>query len=213
MMNTRQGDKFFLKKFIVGPMEVNCYLVADPVTKEACIVDPGAGANSIKNFLRKNGFDLKFVINTHGHGDHIAANGYFNSPIYIHRLDKDFLTDPDMNLSRMFLFTVTSPKPARVLEDGDKIPLGGLELEIIHTPGHTPGSVSIKLDDVIFTGDALFAGGVGRTDFSYGDEELLLKSIKEKLLTFSDDIVIYPGHGESSTIGRERKSNPFLSLG
>ncbi len=210
MMNPKQGDKFFLKKFIVGPMAVNCYLVADPVTKEACIVDPGAEPNSIKNFLRKNGFDLKFVINTHGHGDHIAANGYFNSPIYIHRLDKDFLTDPDMNLSRMFLFTVTSPKPARLLEDKDMIPLGGLELEIIHTPGHTPGSISIKLDGAIFTGDALFAGGIGRTDFSYGDEELLLKSIKEKLLTFGDDIVIHPGHGEASTIGRERKSNPFL---
>jgi len=210
MTNSKQADKFFLKRFVVGPMEVNCYLVADHASKEACVVDPGADPGSVKNLLRKNGFDLKFVINTHGHGDHIAANGYFNSPIYIHRLDKDFLTDPDMNLSRMFLFTVTSPKPARLLEDGDKISLGGLELEVIHTPGHTPGSISIKLDDVIFTGDCLFAGGVGRTDFSYADEGLLMKSIKEKLLKLSDDIVIYPGHGGASTIGRERKLNPFL---
>ena len=185
-------------------MAVNCYLLADPSTRDACIIDPGADAKRIANFMQANGFNLKFIINTHGHGDHIAENRYFDKPIYIHRLDKDFLTDTEKNLSKMFLFRIISPKADRLLEDGDRIPLGTLGLEIIHTPGHTPGSISIKAGDVIFTGDCLFAGGVGRTDFSYGDEALLLKSIKEKLFKFDDATVIYPGHGEASTIGKER---------
>ena len=191
-------------------MEVNSYVVADPESKEACLIDPGAGAGAIKDFLNKNGLSLKFIINTHGHGDHIAQNASFRVPIYIHRLDKDFLTNPDLNLSRVFLFSVTSPKADRLLEGGEKIKLGSIYLEVIHTPGHTPGSVSIKTGDVIFTGDALFNGGIGRTDFPYGDEELLLKAIKEKLLVSSDETIIHPGHGASSTIGHERKTNPFL---
>ena len=207
----RTVDKFFLKHFVVGPMEVNCYLVADPVTKDACLIDPGADPKAIKNFLAKNKFNLKFIINTHGHGDHIAANGSFDLPIYIHRLDGDFLTDPDKNLSHVFIFKIISPKATRFLEDGEELSLGNLKLKIIHTPGHTPGSISIKLDGVVFTGDALFAGGIGRTDFSYGDETKLLRSIKDRLLAFSDDTVIYPGHGESSTIGEEKRLNPFLA--
>jgi glyoxylase-like metal-dependent hydrolase (beta-lactamase superfamily II) len=97
------------------------------------------------------------------------------------------------------------------LEDGDRIALGGLELEVLHTPGHTPGSVSLKIDGVVFTGDALFAGGIGRTDFPYGDEEVLMKSISQRLLTLGDGTVIYPGHGEPSTIGEEKRSNPFIT--
>ena len=191
-------------------MAVNCYVVADPAVNKACVIDPGADAGAIKNFLRKAGYNPEFVINTHGHGDHIAANGSFGCPIYIHRLDKDFLTDPERNLSSFFLFNVRSPEASRLLEDGDKIELGNISLGIMHTPGHTPGSISIKLDGLIFTGDALFAGGVGRTDFAYGNAELLLRSIRDKLLVFDDDTVIYPGHGECSTIGEEKRSNPFL---
>ena len=187
-------------------MAVNCYLLADPSTKDACIIDPGADAKRIASFIQANGLNLKFIINTHGHGDHIAENRYFNKPIYIHRLDKDFLTDTGKNLSSMFLFKVTSPEADRLLEDGDRILLGDLEMEIMHTPGHTPGSISIKVEDVIFTGDCLFAGGIGRTDFPYGDDALLLRSIKEKLFKFDDTTVIYPGHGGPSTIGREKES-------
>jgi len=191
-------------------MAVNCYVVTDPATKKACLIDPGGDASKVKNFLRKNGYAPEFIINTHGHGDHIAQNGNFNCPIYIHKLDKDFLTDTDKNLSSFFLFRVKSPEAARLLEDGDRISLGNISFEVMHTPGHTPGSVSLKLDGIIFTGDTLFNGGVGRTDFAYGDEEALLRSIREKLLVFSDDTVIYPGHGDSSTIGAERRNNPFL---
>jgi len=209
-MNPNASAAFFLKSFVVGPMAVNCYLVADPVTKEACLIDPGAGPSGIKECIRKNGFNLKFIINTHGHGDHIAANGAFDAPVYIHRLDKEFLKDPNLNLSSSFFFKVTSPEASRFLEDGDGVDLGSLKFKVMHTPGHTPGSISLVLDGIAFTGDTLFRSGVGRTDFDYGDEGELFKSINEKLLTLSNDTIIYPGHGDASTIGEERQSNPFF---
>lgn len=189
----------------------NCYLVADASTKEACLIDPGSDPKPIKSFITKEGLDLKFIINTHGHGDHIGANSFFGAPIFVHRLDKDFLKDPDMNMSRSFMMNIVSPDADRLLEEGDVLKLGGLELKILHTPGHTPGSVSVVLDGVVFTGDALFAGSIGRTDFEYGDQDSLIRSITQKLLTLKDDTVIYPGHGEPSTIGEEKKSNPFFS--
>ena len=209
-MRPRAGTKFTVETFVIGPLEVNCYIISDPNGKEAFLVDPGAEAGRLKKFLRENSLGLKFIINTHGHGDHIAANGYFDAPVYIHRLDKDFLKDPAKNLSGAFGFLINTPEASRLLEDKEKIPFGGSALEIIHTPGHTPGSISIKLDSAIFTGDALFHGSIGRTDFDYGDERVLLDSIRKRLLVFADDTVIYPGHGPESTIGEERRSNPFL---
>lgn len=210
-MKAESEDKFFLKRFVVGPLAVNAYLLADPATKEACLIDPGAEARVIKDFINKNGLDLKFIINTHGHGDHIGSNGDFGVPIYIHKLDKDFLSDPDKNLSRMFVFGIISPAASRLLEDGDVVGLGSLRLKVIHTPGHTPGSISLKLDGIVFTGDTLFNGGIGRTDFDYGDEKAILKSIEKRLMTLEDGVVVYPGHGDSSTIGDERRNKPFFT--
>ena len=208
--NSRE-DGLVLERFVVGPMEVNCYVVSDADTKETCVIDPGADPARIKKFLDKNSLDLKFIINTHGHADHIGADGYFDSPVYIHSLDEDFLHDRQKNLSGPFAFFIKAPRVTTTLTDGEDVMLGGLTFKVIHTPGHTPGSISLKLEDVIFTGDTLFAGGIGRTDFAYGDEAMLLKSIRERLLVFPDSTIIYPGHGDSSTIGEERSSNPFLS--
>jgi glyoxylase-like metal-dependent hydrolase (beta-lactamase superfamily II) len=202
---------FTVEEFTVGPLETNCYVVSDSETGDACVIDPGADAETIKRYIRRNGLNLRFVINTHGHGDHIAANCRLGAPVYIHRLDADFLTDPALNLSKMFLFGITSPKASRLLEDGDTLELGRLRLEILHTPGHSPGSISVKLDGVVFTGDALFAGGIGRTDLPHGDTGLLMRSITGKLFTLSDDTRIYPGHGPQSTIGEEKRSNPFFT--
>jgi len=199
-----------IKRFVAGPLETNSYLVWDPSTSDACLVDAGGDAEKIKDFIEENGLHLDFIINTHGHGDHIVANSDFRAPVYIHEMDKDFLLDPGKNLSGAFLFPFVSPAASRILKDGDTVKLGTLTMEIIHTPGHTPGSISIALDDVVFTGDTLFAGGVGRTDFEYGSESSLLRSIKEKLMPLADDIIIYPGHGDESTIGEERDSNPFI---
>ncbi|MCX5679564.1 MAG: MBL fold metallo-hydrolase [Candidatus Omnitrophica bacterium] len=200
-----------IKRFVTGPIETNCYVVWDTSTNDACLIDPGGDAEKIKDFLEDNGLRLDFIINTHGHGDHIAANSYFRVPIYIHEFDKDFLLDPGKNLSGAFLFPFVSPAASRILKDGDTVKLGTLTMEVMHTPGHTPGSISIALDDVVFTGDTLFAGGVGRTDFEYGSEDALIKSICQKLMPLADDIIIYPGHGPESTIGEERSSNPFIS--
>ena len=210
-MDPKSNDNFFLKRFVVGPLAVNAYLLADPKTKDACLIDPGADHKKIKDFINQNGLKLKFIINTHGHGDHIGSNGSFAVPIYIHALDKDFLTDPRKNLSPLFMFSITSPKASRLLNDGDIIELGGISLKVIHTPGHTPGSISLRAGSIAFTGDTLFNNGVGRTDLEYGDEEALLNSIKNKLMTLADDTVIYPGHGEPSTIGDEKRGNPFLA--
>ena len=203
--------KFLLKRFVVGLLGTNCYLVADAVTREACLIDPGWDPEPIKKHIIKDGLSLKFIINTHGHGDHIGANSAFHVPIYIHRLEADFLTDPDKNLSRVFTKGIVSPAAERLLENGDKIKLGELELMILHTPGHTPGSISVVIGGDAFTGDALFAGSIGRTDLAYGDHDQLIRSITEKLFALKDDTVIYPGHGECSTIGEEKKSNPFFS--
>ncbi len=204
-MKTKKKSEAILNRFVVGPMGTNCYVVADPDTKEACIIDPGGDPAGIKSYLSKNGFKLKFIINTHGHGDHIAANKYFDVPIYIHELDKDSLGDPDKNLSGEFLFPVSSPEASGLLKDADKIALGGLELDIIYTPGHTRGSISVRVGGVVFTGDTLFRDGIGRTDLYGGDESAIYRSIKDKLFTLDDDTVIYPGHGEPSTIGEERE--------
>ena len=203
-------SNFTIDVLEVGPMAANCYVITFSATKEACLIDPGGEPQRIKDFMKTRGLNLKFIINTHGHGDHILGNGYFDVPVYIHKLEKDYLTDPKKNLSAVFGLSLKVPEASKLLEDGDKVYLNDLELEIMHTPGHTPGSISIKLGGVVFTGDTLFAGGVGRTDLSDGDEEALKDSIRNKLLSLDDDTVIYPGHGGESTIGVEKGTNQYL---
>lgn len=201
---------YILETIPVGLMEVNCYILADKRTREAVIIDPGADYDRIKERLERIKVLPKYVLDTHGHADHIGANGQFKLPILIHRLDALFLSDPKKNLSTMFGLVVFSPKADRLLEDNDEIKIGDLVLEVIHTPGHTPGSISIKCNDLIFTGDTLFCEGVGRTDFPYASEKDLFKSLRERLLVLPDSTRIYPGHGPASTIGHERERNPFL---
>lgn len=199
-----------LKLLTIGELQVNCYILADETTKEVAIIDPGAEPEAIKRCISINKFKPHFIINTHGHADHIGANRFLDLPIYIHELDKAFLTDPDKNLSAAFGVEITSPAPTNLIRDGDEIRIGGVELLAIHTPGHTPGSISLKVDNMIFTGDAIFCEGIGRTDFPYASEEKLLQSIWNKILTLPNDTIIYPGHGPASTVGHEKKNNPFL---
>jgi hydroxyacylglutathione hydrolase len=204
-------DDFTVDSLEVGPMAANCYVITHVSTKDACLIDPGGEPRRIMEFMKKKGLNPKFIINTHGHGDHIFGNGYFGVPVYIHRLEKDFLTNPDLNLSGFFGLSLKGPEASKLLEDGQMIYLNGLELEILHTPGHTPGGISIKLNGVVFTGDTLFAGSVGRTDLPDGDEKALLGAIRKKLFILNDDTVVYPGHGQKSTIGEEKRSNPFFA--
>ena len=201
----------YIKTLIVGMMEANCYIVGEESTKEVFIVDPGGDYKKIKKIIDADGLRPQAVINTHGHGDHIGADGEFGLPVWIHRLDAEFLQDPSKNLSGAFGFLLKTKKATRLLEDGDILKIGQHSLEVIHTPGHTPGSICLKGEGVVFTGDTLFCEGVGRTDFVYGSQEDIMRSIKERLFGLLDDYVVYPGHGPTSTIGNEKTNNPFIT--
>lgn len=204
--------KRMIKKVVVGYLETNCYIFADLDSKEAALIDPGSNGGGIISEVEKYGLNIKRIINTHGHGDHISSNGKFKAPIYIHKLDADFLGNAKLNLSASFGLAIKSPSANHLLEDGDIIKIGGFELKVLHTPGHTPGSISLLSDGVVFSGDTLFMGGIGRTDFVYGSEEKLINSIKEKLFVLDEETVVYPGHGPSSTIGKEKRENPFVNV-
>lgn len=200
-----------------GSLSTNCYIIGCPETKEAVVVDPGWDSADIINILEEENLHLKYIINTHGHIDHIGANGdlkeYSGAKILIHQADAAFLTDPQKNLSAAFGGKkITSPEADGFLHEGDVIKVGpSIDLEVLHTPGHTPGGICLKGSNFILTGDTLFAGSIGRTDLPGGSYEELVKSIKEKLFTLEGDYFIYPGHGPSSTLKKERTSNPFVT--
>jgi len=199
-----------LETLVVGPMQVNCYILGSEQISEAVVVDPGDEAEKIKKRLDKLGLKINCIINTHGHADHIGANKVLNAPIYIHRQDAEFLTNPELNLSAMFEVPLVSPAATRLLEAGDNIKLGEISLNVLHTPGHTPGGICLKADEFILTGDTLFFQGVGRSDFTYSSEKDLFNSITKKLMSLPNSLIVYPGHGASTTIGQEREVNPFI---
>lgn len=214
--NERIVEEMFLKKLVIGALEANCYLIGCKKTKKAAVIDPGGEekVDLILNILQKNNFNLEYIINTHGHIDHIAGNSLLKTKskalLLIHRLDANMLVDANKNLSALMGKEICSPPADKLLEEKDEIFLGTLKLIVIHTPGHTPGGISLILNNIIFTGDTLFAGGIGRTDLPGGSYQDLVKSIKEKLLILGDDKIICPGHGPDSTIGKERRRNPYI---
>jgi len=204
-----------LETIIVGPMQVNCYVLAPSENSSAIIIDPGDQVRKIKQVLDKYKLKPAFIINTHGHYDHIGCDDKFGVPVYIHKEDIPLLKDAQLNLSGVFSMGYTVQSEIRQVEEGKIIELEGIQLKVLHIPGHTPGGISLLLekpdDKIVFTGDSLFYQGIGRSDLAEGNEPLLIKSIKEKLLTLSNDTIVYPGHGPSSTIGEEKKNNPFLT--
>lgn len=199
----------------VGSMGVNCYILANKEDSRAIIIDPGAEARKIRKVLEKYTLTPSFIINTHGHFDHIGADNDFNIPVYAHKLDIPLLKDAMLNMSGLFALPFKVKSEIKVLEDNQVIQLEGIQLKVMHTPGHTAGGISLLLqqpeEKTVFTGDTLFCHAIGRSDLAGGSETTLIKSIKEKLFTLPDDIKIYPGHGEPSTIGDEKRSNPFVS--
>lgn len=205
----------FIKTLPVGNIGTNCYLVGCSETNQAAVIDPGDDAAGILAAIKDAGFQVEYIINTHGHVDHIGANAKVKeatgAKLLIHREDERYLTDPTKNLSGFMAAKLDGPAADKLLEDGDVVKIGNtIELEVIHTPGHTPGGICLKGAEVIFTGDTVFAGSIGRTDLPGGSYEIIIKSIKEKLLTLSGEYKLFPGHGPASTLSSERMSNPFF---
>ena len=210
-----------IAKFEFSLFGINTYVVFDPETKDCAIIDPGMinteEENALKNFITRNSLKVTDIINTHLHIDHAVGVNYartlFDAPVKAHKLDEG-LGARLQEQANMFgiMERVNDISISSYLEDGDVIKIGNGELKVLHVPGHSQGSIALydKADGFVITGDALFEGSVGRTDLPGGNGPQLIKSIKEKLLNLPDSTVVYPGHGDPTTIGRERASNPFL---
>jgi len=203
--------------FTVGNFDTNCYLVSCELTKEAIIIDPGfddfVEAEKVCKVIDANSLTLKFIVNTHGHPDHVCGNGLikerFDMPILIHEHDASMLGKQGKVIAESFGFKNFSPPADRLLRDGDMIGFGKITLKVLHTPGHSRGCISLLGKKEVFTGDTLFAGSIGRTDFPDSSESNMRSSLK-KLSSLPNDLVVYPGHGATTTIGEEKRCNPFL---
>ena len=195
-----------------GPLDVNCYIIGSE-GGEVLVIDPGGPG--VARYLIKTGLKPMAAIDTHGHFDHVGGNRLLKETfpsmkLMIHRDGAGFLAAAGEHAGYWGMPFEDSPEPDRLLINGDTVAVEGVSFRIIHTPGHSPGGISIHLPGHVFTGDALFRGSIGRTDLPGGDHALLLESIRQKLLSLPDDTVVHPGHGPETTIGMEKDSNPFL---
>jgi hydroxyacylglutathione hydrolase len=196
-------QKMLVKMFTVGMLSTNCFILADAQTKEAIIIDPGfnntSEAKQILSAIQNYKFKVKSIVNTHGHSDHISGNKIIKeatgASILIHEYDAQMLRNP---------------KADKTLREGDIIELGETRLQVLHTPGHSKGSIALLGSKEIFVGDTLFAGSVGRYDLIEGSLRELMNSLRNKILNLPDHLEVYPGHGPVTTIGEERRTNPFL---
>jgi glyoxylase-like metal-dependent hydrolase (beta-lactamase superfamily II) len=209
-----------IDRLILGDLETNCYVLrAEESAAECLIIDPGAGPDELIELLQGQQLKPVATVLTHGHADHIVGvtalrRDFPQTQVYIHRLDALMLTDAEANLS-LFVGMVFTTEPADVLlEEGDTIDQAGIQLTVLHTPGHTPGGICLHepQEGLLFVGDTLFAGSVGRADFPGGDEDQLIESIRAKLLPLPDATAVYPGHGMRTTIGREKRTNPYIRM-
>ena len=212
-----EGKSMIFETVIVGQLGVNCFILGCPETKEGIVVDPGAEPDRILSAVQRHGLTIKYVINTHGHFDHIGANRQLlaktGAKLLVHEGDVPFLTRASQVATSYGLAAENSPPPDAFLADGMTVTFGNRELQVLHTPGHTPGGCSLYLqrEGMVLTGDTLFAESVGRTDFPGSSHEALIAGIRGKLLPLPDATVVYPGHGPSSTIGWEKAHNPYLA--
>jgi len=202
-VRSERGVKMFVKMFTVGMMRTNCFIVGDVQAEEVVVIDPGFdSASEAKNILKeieRNKFRVKFIINTHGHHDHTSGNKTMKeatkAPILIHEYDAPLLRNPSAD---------------KTIREGDIIEFGEVKLRVLHTPGHSKGSIALLGADAVFSGDTLWAGTIGRYDLPGGSLEEIMNSLKNKLLILPDHLKVYPGHGPVTTIGEERRNNPFL---
>ncbi len=207
-----------IEQMKVGSMDVFCYIVSCPRTKEALVIDSAGDEERVVERIKQKDLNLKYIVNTHGHPDHSCGNGKVKAltgaEIVMHELDDQmFNSEQGREMARQWGFT-PSPPADMTVKDGDEIVMGDVSLKVLHTPGHSPGGTCLLGDGNLFTGDTLFVGGIGRTDLPGASMSQFMKSIKETLLTLPGETIVWPGHDygakPSSTIDEENRTNPFL---
>jgi glyoxylase-like metal-dependent hydrolase (beta-lactamase superfamily II) len=204
-----------IESLVVGPIQVNCFIITCPTTTASAIIDPGGDAERILNLCQSKKINLTKILLTHGHFDHIGAvhavKAATGADIFMHKADEFLIEAAPMQAAA---FGMPAPKTFSVdtfLQDGDDISIGDLKASVIETPGHSPGCVCFHFEHDLFAGDTLFYGGIGRTDLPGGNYNQILNSIKTKLFVLPDDLKVYCGHGPATTIGREKQYNPFVN--
>jgi hydroxyacylglutathione hydrolase len=203
-----------LEILVTGPLETNTYLVGDGSTGEAVVIDPGGDVDAIVARLSELKVRLKAVINTHGHFDHVSGNRALieatGAPLYVHKEDAPLLDLADRAAQAFAVSAENSPPPSGFLEEGEELTVGRYRFSVAHTPGHSPGSITLTGEGKAFCGDLVFYGSVGRTDLPGGSQKELRDSIRRVIVALPDDTVIYPGHGPETTVGLEKQQNPFF---
>ena len=206
-----------IQLLVVGPIQANCYILGCERTKLAAVIDPGDEVDRILITLAKDELRLVYIINTHGHFDHTGGNKALKdatgAELLIHSADASRILHQSSIGSNYGMGVQNSPPANRYIDEGDSITIGDISLKVLHTPGHSPGGVSLVTDKIVFVGDTLFAGSIGRTDFPGGDYDALIQSVRTKIFTLGDDVVVYPGHGPETTVGHEKQYNPFFAEG
>lgn len=203
-----------IETLVVGPLQVNCFIVGCEMTRKAAVIDPGDEGERILAALERAGLQLEMIVNTHGHFDHAGGNLLLmertGAQLLIHELDLPLLRRATVHAAAYGLPATPSPEPTRTVTGGETLVVGSVKLEVLHVPGHSPGGICLLADGHLFSGDALFAGSVGRTDLPGGDHDTLIEGIRRRLLVLPDTTEVHPGHGPDTTIGREKAANPFV---
>jgi len=210
-------ENLLVHQLSVGPLQVNCFVVACQRTREAMVIDPGDDGPRILQLAESNGYQVKKIVNTHEHFDHISANQPVKEAtgavLMMHEADLPLLQNARNHAQAYGLTVSPSPDPDKFLNEGDVFSVGEHSFSIFHVPGHSPGSICLLSDGHLFVGDVLFAGSIGRTDLPGGDFDALVEGVREKLFRLPAETIVHPGHGPDTTIGREKQMNPFVGDG
>ncbi|HZW36238.1 MAG TPA: MBL fold metallo-hydrolase [Candidatus Deferrimicrobiaceae bacterium] len=211
------GESFRVHGLEVGPLAVNCYIVQHVPSRKAVVIDPGDDGEAILGQIGRLGCEVDKILLTHGHFDHVGAVGHLrkksDAKVYIHADDVERMKSARRQGLMFGLSIPDTPPPDVLVGEGDRVPFADREFLVAHTPGHTPGCVSYIMGNMAFVGDLIFAGSIGRTDLPGGDTETLLRAVREKIFVLPDETVLFPGHGPASTVGEEKRSNPFFTGG